>query len=724
MFLKKLTKIDLTKSVAVKLFVVISAVLVITFFFPAGESIEFDVKVGDVWNSKDLIAPFTFPVLKEKAEYERELEEAERSVKPVFLIDDSVSVKSILNCEEYLKKLWVDFSKSKTNIEPQIDSLIKKYKNYLDSAQVSSLIRVLQNGEFLHLSSEILGTLKSFYKSGIINILKSELGKDTITIRKRNIEENFFKHKFMDINDVEIITARVASSYNNQTENFRNLFSAIIRIFIEPNVIFNSKFTNQNIEAAKSRISKNIDIVAENEKIIARHDRITPSAKRKIDSYKILKSERAGSLNIYAQTIGKIGHIAMIFSLFGIYIYLFRKKIFFNNSKILLISIIFILVSFLAFLTNRIQVDAPIQYLIFVPAASMLLTIIFDSRIGFYGTVAISLVVAGIRGNDYTIALMNIVAGALAVYSVRDIKSRSQIFRSLMFILLGYSFGVISLGLERFIEWDMLGAEMIFILVNSAISPVLTYGLLIFFEKSFKVTTDLTLIELLDYNHPLLQTLQAKAAGTYHHSISLSTLAEAAAKAIGANPVLAKVGAMYHDIGKSVTPNYFVENQKEDKSEHDSLNPIESANYITKHVEEGIELAKKYDLPKEVIDFIPMHHGTTTAQYFLTLAKKTSKKVDEDLFRYPGPKPQTKETGILMLADATESASRTLENPSREDLEKMIDKIIKTRFTEGQLDECDLTLKDLTHIRESFLNIMLGIYHQRISYPSERTVQG
>lgn len=718
--LKKLLKIDIKKNPTLRVLIVLSTIILISFFFPTGESIEFEVKVGDVWNSKDLIAPFTFPVLKDNSEYEKEIDEAAKSVFSVFEINDTIANRFLQEIDSLNLLLVKDIRSSVGNEGRNLDSLSKKYSKHLSRDDLNLLFEKYSTNRINMIFREIRKTIKTIYKIGLLDISKKEILRDSITIRSKNTERVFSKASFLDVSDIESLLSDVSISLHDISDEEKVLAIKLAKFYNTPNVIFNSEFTNQNIELSKSKVSRNVDIVAENEKIVAKHDRITPQVKRKIDSYKILKLQRAGSLNIYAQTLGKIGHVAMILALLAIYAFLFRKRIFNDNSKILLISIIIILIAVLAFLTIKIEIDAPIQYLILVPVASMLLTIIFDSRVGFYGTVVIALIIAGIRGNDYTIAVVNLIAGALAAYSVRDIRSRSQIFRSMMFIFIGYLTGIVSLGLERFIEWEVLGSELIFALVNSAFSPVLTYGLLIFFERTFKVTTDLTLVELLDFNHPLLQSLQTRAPGTYHHSVAISSLAESAAKSIGANPVLAKVGAMYHDIGKSVEPNYFVENTSNEKSEHDQLDPVESADIIIKHVEEGIALAKKFDLPKEVIDFIPEHHGTTMALYFLTLAKKTQKKVNEDLFRYPGPKPQRKETGIVMLADAVESVSRTLEDPNREELEEIIDKIIRTRFTERQLDECDLTMKDLTTIKESFLNILSGIYHQRIDYPAEQ----
>jgi len=366
-------------------------------------------------------------------------------------------------------------------------------------------------------------------------------------------------------------------------------------------------------------------------------------------------------------------------------------------------------------------VQAPMQYLIFIPAASMLITIMFDSRIGFYSTVILTLIAGALRGNDYTFMAMNLIAGGIAVYSVRDIKNRSQIFRSFLFILLGYLLAIMAFGLERFAPWSNMLVESAFAASNALVSPALTYGLLIFFERLFKITTDLTLLELSNFDRPLLKELARKAPGTFNHSMTMGTIAEAAAEKIGANPLLARVGAYYHDVGKTITPQNFVENQLNNQNVHENLTPEESVNLIVRHVNEGITLAKDHDLPKEIIDFIPMHHGRMIMAYFYERAKNIygEEKVNADDYRYPGPKPNTKETAIVMLADGCESAVRSIESPDPAKVENIIKNIFKGRISDGQLDDAPITFQDISKMREEFLNILLGQHHKRIKYPKQ-----
>jgi len=251
------------------------------------------------------------------------------------------------------------------------------------------------------------------------------------------------------------------------------------------------------------------------------------------------------------------------------------------------------------------------------------------------------------------------------------------------------------------------------------VTPIIVSGIFPVFEYVFNISTDMKLLEIGNLNNPLLKELAIKTPGTYHHSIVVSSLAEAAASAIGANSLLAKVGSYYHDIGKIKKPIYFVENQADGINPHDKLKPSMSALIIMNHVKYGVEIAKKYKLSSSIIDIIQEHHGTTLIKYFYNKAKEAGLNPKEEDFRYPGPKPQTKEAGIIMIADEVEAASKTLSNPTSKHLEEYVRKIVRDIFLDGQLDECELTLKDLNSITDSFINVLVGIFHHRIEYDQE-----
>jgi hypothetical protein len=545
----------------------------------------------------------------------------------------------------------------------------------------------------------------------------------SIALRRRTDEQIVPINKFLDVDDLgRVVQQTFISGYRIENDTV----SVAIKIalsFLSPNIIFQKEQTDKEISIAMDEVPRTVGIVQENERIIGRHERVTDEVKLKLDSLRKAKAERGADINRFTTFVGKFLHIFSVAFLFGIYLYLFRKKIFHDNSKILLITLIVLLEALLAYLTLHMNAEVPIELLIVVPAASMLLSIIFDSRVAFYCTVTMAFIVAGIRGNDYSMALFSVVAGSLAVYTVRDIKHRTQIFRSITFIFLGYLVPILAMSLERYDSVNSVLNQLTMAAANAVFSPVLTYGLLIFFERFFHITTDLTLLELSDFNQPLLKELSQRAPGTFNHSVNMGTLAESAAEAIGANATLARVGAYYHDIGKITRPSMFVENQLGSANKHEKFDPYFSVKVIAAHVKDGMALGREFGLPDIVIDFIPMHHGTTKIGFFYEQALRKKSKfenVTENEFRYPGPKPQTKETGIVMLADAVEASTRSIDNPTVQKIEERIDELVKARLMEEQLDECELTLRDLTRIKASFLKILSGIHHSRMQYPEQQ----
>jgi len=360
----------------------------------------------------------------------------------------------------------------------------------------------------------------------------------------------------------------------------------------------------------------------------------------------------------------------------------------------------------------------------------MTLTILFDARIGFMGTTSMAILNAVMIGNNLDFIIVGMTLSSMAMFNVRELRTRTQVFTTIFSLLFISVVVLIGLGLFKGNPWSTIWSDLLPLLITSILAPIITYGLIGLLEIAFQITTDLTLIELLDFEHPLLKRLQQEANGTFNHSIVVGNLAEACANAIGARSLLCRVGAYYHDVGKMIRPEYFIENQFTGENKHDTLTYVMSAKTIKNHVKEGLELAREYKVPKIVRDFIPMHHGTTRVEYFYRKALENAEKpesIDKKVFQYPGPKPNTKETGILMLCEAIEAAVRSLKNPDIIKIETMIDKIIKHRIDEGQLDTCPLTLNELKKIKGSvdgntgMLPVLRGIYHIRVEYPDSET---
>jgi len=468
-----------------KILIGLITVILIVLMFPKGESIESEVTEGTIWTNDDLIASFSFPTIKDESTYKAELKAAEVSVFPIFLLENKKSSDSLKAYSAYLLSVIDEDLKQGTDsyLNPTFLST-KAFTRFLT-------IRKQQKGSYKGRDkslNEIFNVavviLENISKKGILNLESDAKIRDSIAVRQGNVDriEPIKKYFFYDE------ARREARNKIRELNYFEETESALIEFvsyFIYPNLLYSSDATNLEVEQAKNNVSKYSGIVNENERIIAKHDRISKQAKLKIESYKEAKSEAIGQEGVMLQLLGKFLHISFLIMILTIYLYLFRKKIFYDNTKIILIAIVFILISFVTFLVNHIVVKAPIHYLIFVPAASMIFTIVFDSRVGFYTTVILALIVGALRGNDYTFMAMNFIAGGLSVYTVRDIKNRTQIFRSFLFILIGYTASILAFGLERFAPVDSMLIEFAFASSNALISPVLTYGLLIFFERIF-----------------------------------------------------------------------------------------------------------------------------------------------------------------------------------------------------------------------------------------------
>jgi hypothetical protein len=707
-----------------KIIIGLLTVILIVMMFPKGESIESEVTEGTIWTNDDLIAPFSFPLIKDKQTYNSEVKAAQQSVYPVFNSITGKSSDSLKVFASYIISVIDENlnSQSESNLNPTFlsyNAFLQFYNLRKHQKESKQRDRTLDN--VLNSAGAISDEVS---KHGIIDLESNSKIRDSIAVRVGNVDRIEPLSKFYFIDQAKNkVKNRIRES--NYSEELKEAIIEYTLHFVYPNLVYNEEATNLEIEQSKNNVSKYAGIINENERIIAKHDRVTKQGKLKIDSYKEAKGESIGQEGVFLQLVGKFLHISFFITILSIYLYLFRKKIFYDNTKIVLISILIVFVSFITYLVNHITIKAPIQYLIFVPAASMIFTIVFDSRVGFYLTVILSLIVGALRGNDYTFMAMNFIAGGLSVYTVRDIKNRTQIFRSFLFILLGYTAAILAFGLERFAPLDSMFVELAFAASNALISPVLTYGLLIFFERLFNITTDLTLLELSNFDRPLLRELARKAPGTFNHSMTMGTIAETAAEKIGANSLLARVGAYYHDIGKTISPQSFVENQLNNQNVHENLSPDESVAMIVRHVNEGIELAMQYKLPQELIDFIPMHHGTTVSNYFYEKAKELygETKVNVNDYRYPGPKPNTKETAIVMLADGCESAVRSITDPDTQKVENMINNIFNSRLKEGQLDNAPITFSDITKMKEEFLSILISQHHRRIKYPKQEEAE-
>lgn len=495
------------------------------------------------------------------------------------------------------------------------------------------------------------------------------------------------------------------------------LLSNLVNDNFRANLLYDEDATFREKRAARDRVEE-IRIL-KGEKIIGKGDVVEQEHLDKLSALGLT----ANSFN-YGYYIGLAVILLTIFSVWGYFLIRFRPHIYKSTSRTLLLGLI-ILTTLAAASAIRSADWSP--SLIPIAMVPMLFTILFDMQTGLFFGVSVALIVAIMGGGELNVALMMMVASIIASYSVTNVNQRSDLTRA--GILVGLTNSIITLGLVLIGDGVLFNTQGIQGLLmdlglafgGGLLAAVFATGFLPLFENTFGITTSVRLLELANPNQRPLKRLLLEAPGTYHHSILVGNLAEAAAEAVGADPILARVGSYYHDIGKLSRPYFFIENQFSGDNPHDKIPPSLSSMILTAHVRTGLELAAQYKLPQAIRDIIQQHHGDSLIGYFYhrALSERGNKdQLLEDKFRYEGPRPQSKEAAIIMLSDSVEAATRSLAQPTQARISNIVRKIIQEKLSDGQLDQCDLTLKELTLIGDSFIRILSGIFHKRIAYPS------
>lgn len=693
--------------------------LIAMALFPSAETVEMSDEqsagsmIGLVWLNETVRADYGFAVYKPQRQYADEVRRARDQEPPVFVrsrVPQSAAVqvlaKAVTSLNEYL-----DGNTDNMAFLPYVsEQSVNRLRNLDAPSRRRSLMAI---------EREASNYVALLFRRGYINIPKERIVTPVITLRTTTVQEQLVPVSGI-VDSVRAL--KLAEPVLSATLSAGETAIAldILQKISAPTLLYSAELTEQARRAAEHSVARTSGVVRPGEVIIAKGDRISEQSLHRLQSYGsaryLLNKQNISWLTI----AGNAGHALSIYAILVLYLFYIRRNMFEDVLQLGGLSVAFLAAGLQAFATVKIESNAPLQLAVVIPAVSMLVAILFDSRTAFYTTIASALLVAGVRGNDYSTALTMTTAGMLAAYTVKDIQSRTQIFKSIFYIFIGLAIPIISLNAVRSWEWNEVGQQALVALINSALSPLLTFGLLFIVERVFNITTNLRLQEFDNLNHPLLLELNEKAPGTYQHTLTISRLAESASRAIDANALLAKVGAYFHDIGKIEKAEYFVENQINIGNKHDRLSPRKSMGIIKDHVQEGIELAREYKLPQRIADFIPMHHGTMLIKHFyakaMADAAESGQTVNEDDFRYPGPKPRSRETAIVMLADAAEALSRLVETEDKDGIEDALEKIFRDRLNDGQLDECDITMKDLVKIKDTFARNLVGLHHKRIAY--------
>ena len=745
--------------------ILITVTILLSLFFPQGKTLLYSYQLDDVAR-EEVVAPFNFPILKTSNELRLDLDDALESEPFLFLRSQNVVIKQINVIESYFDHINLiqlankKLAKSKDNLyrnrfTEQFD--LSRIDVQSDSAALNVLMETVKENynfafnddkwnqiflsdysndltiDLANLKKEIIQISRNRWAEGIYDISLSEILSKQVAIVTNNNEAPELTDPVI-YNDIQEAWTKARVEVTNRfLDNInlgRDLGYSLIVEFMKPNLIYDRETTERRQQARQDRVPRNKGIILKNERILDANTRVTEEDLQRLFSLSVAidnKAMQESRTDIVLAYFGRILVIGIIVSFFFTFLLTYRKPIFDDWKMVLLIGMVFSIEAGLAyFFTQNLELS---EYLIPITVAAMVLTIMFDARIAFMGITSIILLVTILIGNNVEFMVTAMFNSSVGIYAVRQLRRRSQLFTAIFALLSSSALVIIGQGLFKGHAWILMGNDMMNLSIVAILSPIVTYGLIGLLEVSFGITTNLTLIELLDFQHPLLKRLQNEANGTFNHSIVVGNLAEACSDAIDANSLLCRVGAYYHDLGKMVRPEYYIENQYAGENRHDSLTSVMSAKIIKNHVTDGLELAKEYRLPTIVSDFIPMHHGTTRVEYFYRKALEEDKNVEEVQFQYPGPKPNTKETGILMICEAVEAAVRSIKEPDIMKIEAMIDKIINMRVTAGQLSECPLTMDELTRIKgkvdgsSGLLPVLRGIYHIRIEYPDDNKIE-
>ncbi|MBL7070587.1 MAG: HDIG domain-containing protein [Candidatus Omnitrophica bacterium] len=704
---------------------VVLFLLLAVLIFTGTRSYKAELNEGDI-SLNDIFAPYDFT-------YPSEIDEAKTGALREGALKDFLPVYDLkINYWEGRRKLLTQFSNEIAKV------------NELKDVEDTWLVEKLKKDTAINMDSTLLlpflqedAALIETTSLNALNILSSKMittsetieelqngGKEEIIVRDKqlNVEARIPRSDLYTTLKLESSIDGVLIDQGVKKIELREAFKGLLLNVLTFNLVYNQAETESRRKAILDSVIpvfKQVP-VKENELIIGKGQKAARTHLRQLE--RIAKKDTGRAKITYLG--GIIILLAVFVIMMPVYLNTYRKKIFNEISNLYLISIIVFLTVFMA---KVITVSPLPSYFIPIAAATMLTTILLDAGVSFMLSIMLSVFAGVIAGNKFDVMAVLLMGSMAGVYLIRGVRHRSQILKAGLFVGFLKFVIICGIGLLNELKPEVFLKEGCLGIASGIVASGITMFMLPIFEYIFKISTDVTLLELSDLNHPLLKKMVLSAPGTYHHSLVVGNLAEAASDVVKANSLLARVGAYYHDIGKIEKAEYFSENEASHISTHQKLTPSMSALIIQSHVKDGLELARKHSLNKTIRDFIAQHHGTSLIYYFYQRALEKigdENTLKEEAFRYPGPKPQTKETAIVLLADAVEASSRTLNDPTPSRIKGLVQKIINNKFIDNQLDECELTLKDLNKIATAFVRVLTGIFHTRVEYPGENKNKG
>lgn len=672
------------KNLIYKSLIFIATVSVIVYFLPNEGKFNYQFDINKPWKYGLLQASFDFPIYKNDIQVQKEQDSILADYQPYFQIDKEAE-------KNVLSKLREDYNKTLRHSLPGTD-----YVRYIER------------------------TLKVLYEDGIIagNDLK-RMEEDSI-IAIRLVDKNVATSRFID----QLYTVKEAYEYllNADTTHYKKkiLQQCNLNDYITPNLVYDE----EKSEAAQKDLLSNISwangFVLNGQKIIDRGEIVDEQTYNILESLRKEWEKRSDSVQEKRLTLaGQILYVGIFLFCFMAYLELFRADYYERKGTL---TLLFALIVFFPVLSS-IMVEQNLSSIYVVPFAMIpiIVRVFLDSRTAFMAHVTIILLCSITLRFPHEFILLQVVAGMVAIYSLRELSQRSQLLRTALVVFISYALLYFAFELIHEDDLTKLNTRMYIYFMINGILLLFAYPLLFLLEKIFGFTSDVTLVELSNINNSLLREMSEVAPGTFQHSLQMANLAAAAANKIGGKSQLVRTGALYHDIGKMVNPAFFTENQS-GVNPHKSLSYEQSAQVIISHITDGLKLAEKHNLPKVIKDFISTHHGRGLTKYFYISYKNEhpDEEVDQEKFRYPGPNPFTKEQAVLMMADSVEAASRSLPEYTEESISTLVDKIIDTQVSEGYFKECPITFKDIATVKALFKEKLKTMYHTRISYPELR----
>ena len=699
-------EIKTNKKYLYHLILFIASIIIVVAISPGEGKFRYEFQKGKPWLSSSLIAPWDFPVLKPDYEIARERDSILRNFTPYFKMDGEVEKKEIGEFDRYLNDLLQKYESESKPLDPMGSVSVKRELNSILSGIYQK--GVLEANELLppeRLPAEITvvsGRIGEQKQVSSLYVQKSayQFAED----KKEELEKRYTS-----------VSVKLLSDFVKRVSLYD---------FIKPNLFYDAATSSTVKSRLIEEISINRGLVQEGELIISQGQIVDDEKFTILESLRSESEKRLGENDKWLILLGRIILVTACYLALYLFMYHFRFDVLSSTHKTSFI----ILLILLFFIITRLMIILPGNVVFLIPFALIPIVVrtFYDSRLALF-VYLIAIMLAGfIVPNPFEFIFLSFIAGVIVIFSLTNVYRRAKLFTAVLMVFFAYSVVYLGIGLMQEGSLANMNWKNYIWFAGNGVFLLMSYPLIFVFEKTFRFLSDATLFELSDTNQPLLRKLSEKAPGSFQHSLQVANLAEEAAREISANNLLARTGALYHDIGKTADAEYFIENMTNGFNPHDQLDPLKSAEIITDHVKKGTDLARKFNLPAQIIDFIQTHHGTTVAYFFYKkfLDKNPNRTDMEKNFSYSGPKPFSKETAIVMMADAVEASSRSLANYSEENICELVERIVYIQEQDGQFSETPLTFKDISDIKSVFIKRLSNIYHARIAYPKRETARG